>query len=63
MIQTLRLAENDTVMAYDLAWEPNWGTRKDLARWDTAWAEWLTAKYGSLDDAAKAFGMPPSLIR
>ncbi|MBI5834563.1 MAG: hypothetical protein HZB16_19870 [Armatimonadetes bacterium] len=58
MITQLRLAENDTVMAYDLAWEPNWGTRKDLARWDQEWAAWLGAKYGSPDDAAKAFGVP-----
>lgn len=56
MITSLRLPENDTIYAYDLAWEPNWGMRAELTRWDAEWAEWLATKYGSVAEAEAAWG-------
>lgn len=58
MIQTLRLAENDTVVAYDLAWEPNWGVYAERKVHDRAWAAWVARRYGSLAAAEAAWGCP-----
>jgi hypothetical protein len=46
-----RLAENDTIIAYDLAWEPMWGSRPQRKRFDAAWRAWIDRQYG---DPAKA---------
>ena len=55
MIVENRLAENDTVFAYDLAWEPFVGKHAERARWDKRWGEWVQRHYGSIDDAEKAW--------
>jgi hypothetical protein len=51
IIETYRLADNDTVFAYDLAWEPNFGTQTYRQRWDDEWVEWVTERYGSIENA------------
>ncbi len=58
MIVAARLPENDTVFAYDLAWEPSWGNRARRRRWDREWEKWIVARYGSLDAAEKTWGRP-----
>jgi hypothetical protein len=56
MIEYYRLAENDTVFAYDLAWEPSLGQQKERAVWDSAWADWIVDRYGSIAAAEKDWG-------
>ncbi len=52
MIKALRLAENDTVFAYDLAWEPQFRpTERDP--FNAAWAAWILERFGSLESAEK----------
>lgn len=70
-IRSTRLADNPTLMAWDLIWEPaGWafGGRlnsfgwKDPApyrqRWDADWARWITERYGSLANAEADWGVP-----
>lgn len=58
IIERYRLKENDTVFAYDLAWEPNWGSRAARAEYDDRWSDWVRARYGSIDAAEKEWGYP-----
>jgi hypothetical protein len=53
MIQALRLAENDTVFAYDLAWEPSHYGYDHQKRYAPCWARWVTAKYGTVEAAER----------
>ncbi len=55
MITENRLSENDTVFAYDLAWEPFVGNHAQRARWDKQWGEWVQRRYGSIEGAEKAW--------
>ena len=56
MITANRLAENDTIIAYDLAWEPMWGTRAQRKQHDEAWRDWIDLAYGDLAKAEAAWG-------
>lgn len=58
MIEYYRLAQNDTVYAYDLAWEPMFGGQDGRKSWDGAWARWVIERYGSLADAERDWGVP-----
>jgi len=58
MIEYYRLAENDTVFAYDLAWEPMWMFQKDRRRWDADWEAWVVERYGSIENAERDWGWP-----
>ncbi|MGC8669344.1 MAG: hypothetical protein ACP5VE_14650 [Chthonomonadales bacterium] len=51
-----RLASDDTVFAYDLAWEPAWGNYAARKRWDPQWQSWLLRKYGSIEHAQQVLG-------
>jgi hypothetical protein len=53
-----RLANDDTVFAYDLAWEPAWGNYQARKRWDPEWETWLLKKYGSIAHAQEVLGEP-----
>lgn len=53
MIEGMRLAENDTVFALDLAWEPHFGRHGDRAIWDRDWEAWIVERYGSVENAEK----------
>lgn len=53
-----RLPNDDTVFAYDLAWEPSWGNYQARKRWDGQWQEWLIQKYGSIERAQQLLGEP-----
>lgn len=56
MITANRLAENDTIIAYDLAWEPMWGTRAQRKQHDGAWRAWINLAHGDLAKAEAAWG-------
>ncbi len=58
LIEAYRLAENDTVFAYDLAWEPHWRGYNQRKRWDGAWEKWIIERYGSLANAEADWKMP-----
>lgn len=58
LIDAYRLAENDTVFAYDLAWEPSFGDRNTQKRWDREWEQWINERYGSLANAEADWGVP-----
>ena len=60
IVEHLRLAENDTLFAYDLAWEPLWGTRDARRQYDRLWQAWIEKRYGSLAaaEAAWKFAVP-----
>lgn len=53
-----RLWENDTIFAYDIAWEPFFGTAEQRRRYDTEWRRWVEKRYGSLEEAERAWGIP-----
>ena len=52
MIKALHLAENDTVFAYDLAWEPQF---RPFERdpFNGAWAAWIEERFGSIENAER----------
>lgn len=56
IIKANRLADDPTVFAYDLAWEPAWGYRDQRRRWDGEWAEWIRQRYGSIENAERDWG-------
>ncbi|HQK77739.1 MAG TPA: hypothetical protein PKZ25_16205, partial [Candidatus Hydrogenedentes bacterium] len=51
LIERYRLWDNDTVYAYDLAWEPMFGDHEGRKRWDPEWREWIIERYGSIENA------------
>ncbi len=55
MIEELRLAEEDAVFAYDIAWERQWGNYK--AGFDGEWERWVVERYGSIANAEKDWGV------
>ncbi len=55
MIVANRLAENDTIFAYDLAWEPLWGMRPERAKYDSVWGTWIERQYGTVEAAEAAW--------
>ena len=59
LIDYFKLAQNDTVFAYDLAWEPSHGdqTQQRLAH-SHLWTNWVLKRYGNLAAAEKAWGTP-----
>lgn len=56
LIEVHQLAQDDTVFAYDLAWEPFFGSYDQRVQWDGEWAEWVMARYGSVAAAEEAWG-------
>jgi hypothetical protein len=59
LIEYFKLAQNDTVFAYDLAWEPSHGDYGQQERaYAARWNQWVTKRYGSVAAAEKVWGMP-----
>lgn len=56
LIQYYRLAEQDTVFALDLAWEPMFPDHEGRKRWDAEWRAWIDERYGSIENAEKDWG-------
>ncbi len=63
LIRYYRLAENDTVFAYDLAWEPShYNQAYQEAHYAGPWRAWVLARHGSLATAVRAWGVPAPLV-
>jgi hypothetical protein len=58
LIEAYRLAGNDTVFAYDLAWEPAFGNHNTRSGHEAKWERWIIERYGSLADAEADWGVP-----
>ena len=59
LIEYYRLAENDTVFAYDLAWEPSHGGEvQQESAYAGRWNAWVVKRYGGVTSAEKAWGVP-----
>lgn len=57
LIEHYQLARNDTVIAYDLAWEPShFDERYQQRHYASAWNQWLRRRYGSPAQAVQAWG-------
>lgn len=56
IITYYRLAQNDTVFAYDIDWEPDFARYGRQRRTDADWAAWVNARYGTLAAAESAWG-------
>ncbi|MDR3710778.1 MAG: hypothetical protein P4L33_20965 [Capsulimonadaceae bacterium] len=61
LISDFRLAGNDTVFAYDIAWEPEFRNHVARTKLDPSWREWVTNKYGTLAAAKAAWGISAPL--
>jgi hypothetical protein len=58
LIEFYRLAQDDTVFAYDLAWEPSHGSQSDQEQaYAAAWTQWVKQRYGGLEPAERAWGV------
>jgi hypothetical protein len=57
IIEQSHLVNNDTVFAYDLAWEPRWGGYDQRTGYDAQWADWVKVHYGNLAKASAAWGV------
>lgn len=56
LIEHYRLAQNDTVFAYDLAWEPShYDERYQRQHYAEAWDRWVQQRYGSRVQAQAAW--------
>jgi len=59
IIEHYRLAENDTVFAYDIAWEPSHGGYAEQQRdYAGLWHQWVLKKYETIATATNAWGLP-----
>lgn len=56
IINYYKLWENDTVYAYDLAWEPSFGSHEERQMWDGEWEKWVVERYGSIANAERDWG-------
>lgn len=56
IIEHYRLAECDTIFAYDLAWEPMWRGHAERKPYDREWEAWVVERYGSIESAEKEWG-------
>lgn len=61
IIETSRLAENDTIFAYDLAWEPSHGGFQARMRYAPEWTQFVLRRYGSVAQAVRIWGSTPAL--
>ncbi len=59
LITYYRLAEQHRVFALDLAWEPMFGNHEDRKQWDPHWRDWVTARYGSFENALEDWAFEP----
>lgn len=68
ILTTYRLAENDALFAYDIAWEQEWGMYAPGAAgsfnsygrvlYDSDWERWVKEQYGSIAAAEEDWGVP-----
>jgi hypothetical protein len=59
LIEYYKLAQNDAVFAYDLAWEPSHGSYAEQEQaYAGLWNRWVAKRYGSMPAAEKVWGVP-----
>ena len=59
LIEFFRLAQNDTVFAYDLAWEPSHdGYAQQQSAYAQLWTDWVLKRYGTVAAAERVWGSP-----
>lgn len=58
LFEKFRLPENDTLFAYEIAWEPEFNGHDARRSMDDAWEKWVMNRYGSLAAAERAWGSP-----
>ena len=58
LMDLLHLPENSTVFAYDIAWEPHWGSHRSRSRFDPLWRRWIIKHYGSIKHAEVVWRCP-----
>ncbi len=56
LIAYYRMADNDDVFAFDLAWEPSFGNQTMRQQWDLQWHDWIVERYASIENAEKDWG-------
>jgi hypothetical protein len=56
IIEFYHLADNDTIFAYDLAWEP--AHQNQQSSYGEDWTGWVTRRYGNVAQAEKVWGLP-----
>ena len=57
LIEHYRLAQNDTVFAYDLSWEPRHEAQAFTNDYAKLWPAWVEKRHGSVEAARKAWGV------
>ena len=62
IIEQNRLADWDTLFAYDIAWEPFFGLPEVRRAYDSDWQAWIEQRYGSVREAERAWGFPAPQI-
>ncbi|OIO02733.1 hypothetical protein COY52_02720 [Candidatus Desantisbacteria bacterium CG_4_10_14_0_8_um_filter_48_22] len=67
VIKFARLDLNDVLFAYDVAWEPVWGTynggygnQAGRKGFEKQWKDWVIEKYGGVENAEKDWGISVS---
>jgi hypothetical protein len=56
IVTAYRLPTNDTVFAYDVDWEPEFGNRDSRRKMDPQWSGWVAQRYGDVATAERAWG-------
>jgi hypothetical protein len=56
LIERFRFAENDTLFAYEIAWEPEFNGRDARRGMDGDWEKWVTTRHSSVAEAERAWG-------
>lgn len=59
LIEGARLWAWENVFAYDIAWEPRWGTYEQRQGHSAQWTRWVEMQYGSLEKAAMDWEFQP----
>jgi hypothetical protein len=58
ILEYYKLAQNDTVFAYDLAWEPSHGSyEQQESACAGLWNQWVAKRYGGVTSAEKVWGV------
>lgn len=58
VIEQYNLKDIDTIVSYDIDWEPTWLTTDFRKQWDDEWADWIVERYGSIENAEVDWGVP-----
>lgn len=58
IVENYDLKNIDTIIAYDIDWEPTWLTTDYRKQWDDEWEKWIIERYGSIENAEADWGFP-----